>query len=74
MCRSPSARQWNSPGLGSTGSRSLGLLGIAQRVAAQRFFGQYVEVDALDAAGGADEAAVDHFVVRPTASKIWAPL
>ena len=38
--------------------------GIAERVAAQRFLGQHVEVDALDAAGGAGEAAVDHFVAQ----------
>ena len=62
MWRSPSARQWNSPGFGSTGESVGRLLGEADRVTAQRFFGQHVEVDALDAAGGADERAVDHFV------------
>ena len=31
---------------------------------AQRFLGQHVEIDALDAAGRAGEAAVDHFVVQ----------
>ena len=64
MCRSPSARQWNSPGFGSTGSRSPACCGIAERVPAQRFLGQHVEVDALNAAGGAGEAAVDHFVLQ----------
>ena len=62
MCRSPSARQWNSPGFGSTGKPVDGLLGIAELVPAQRFFGEHVEVDALDAARRAGEAAVDHFV------------
>ena len=63
MWRSPSARQWNSPGLGSSGGDG-GVLGIAQRVAAERFLGEHVEVDALDAAGRAGEAAVDHFVAQ----------
>ena len=62
MWRSPPLRQWNSPGFGSTGNAIDVAPGIAERVPAQRFLGQHVEIDALNAAGGAGEAAVDHFV------------
>ena len=40
------------------------LLRIAERMPPQRFFGQHVEIDALNAAGRAGEAAVDHFVLE----------
>ena len=57
--RSPVLRQWKSPGFGRDGSgqhpRSL----ITERMAAQRLFFEHVEIDALHAAGRADETAVD---------------
>ena len=47
-----------------------GVLRIAERMAAQCFFGQHVEIDALNSAGRAGETTIDDFVAIPTASKI----
>ena len=51
-----------------------GLLRISQRMPTQRFLGQHVEIDALDAAGGAGKATVDHFVFQPDGFENLAPL